>query len=160
MSSKFLTLTPWAKHFSTTSRLLKHDLGRPVNGSQKTLAKRDWSVPTKRTAPKRDWSKPVDRHAEKYPEESAKTHEHHINKFSKPPPKKSETVAQRKERKKREEELELMAREEAKQKKYIADRKAKQKAREAKDKQMKDVYIPEIINVANLSRILGIRLGK
>lgn len=158
MSSKFLTLTPWAKHFSTTSRLLKHDLGRPVNGSQKTLAKRDWSVPTKRTAPKRDWSKPVDRHAEKYPEESAKTHEHHINKFSKPPPKKSETVAQRKERKKREEELELMAREEAKQKKYIADRKAKQKAREAKDKQMKDVYIPEIINVANLSRILGIRL--
>ncbi|CAO3700918.1 unnamed protein product [Rhizopus stolonifer] len=158
MSSKFLTLTPWAKHFSTTSRLLKHDLGRPVNSSQKTLAKRDWSVPAKRTAPKRNWTKPVDHHAEKYPEESVKTHEHHINKFSKPPPKKSETVAQRKERKKREEELELMAREEAKQKKYIADRKAKQKAREAKDKQMKDVYIPEIINVANLSRILGIRL--
>ncbi|KAI8880485.1 translation initiation factor IF-2 [Backusella circina FSU 941] len=114
----------------------------------------------KKVAPKRDWSRPVDYHAEKHAGESHKLHERHVNKFSKFPPKKSETQAQKRERKQKEEELHLLARQEEKERQQIALRKAKQKAKEQQEmeNQMKDVYIPEIINVANLSRILGIRL--
>lgn len=139
----------------------------------KGLAKTNWSRPSqnktttdtvngKRVAPKRDWSRPVDFHSEKHAGETHKMHERHVNKFSKPPLKKAETQAQKRERKKREEELASMAKEEEKERQQIAMRKAKQKAKEKEEQsnQMKDVYIPEIINVANLSRILGIRIGK
>ncbi|KAG2209890.1 hypothetical protein INT46_005171 [Mucor plumbeus] len=137
----------------------------------KGLAKTNWSRPSqnktttdtvngKRVAPKRDWSRPVDFHSEKHAGETHKMHERHVNKFSKPPLKKAETQAQKRERKKREEELASMAKEEEKERQQIAMRKAKQKAKEKEEQsnQMKDVYIPEIINVANLSRILGIRI--
>ncbi|GAN02586.1 hypothetical protein MAM1_0024d02030 [Mucor ambiguus] len=140
----------------------------------KGLAKTNWSRPTqkksttattvdgKRVAPKRDWSKPVDLHSEKHAGETHKMHERHVNKFSKPPLKKAETLAQKRERKKREEELAAMAKEEEKERQQIALRKAKQKAKEKEEQmnQMKDVYIPEIINVANLSKVLGIRIGE
>ncbi|KAG1139755.1 hypothetical protein G6F37_009529 [Rhizopus arrhizus] len=154
-------------YLRTATRLLqqKADLGKPMsnvnNNTKRVLTKRDWSVPQqgKRTAPKRDWSRPVDKHTDKYPEETPKLHDRHVNKFSKPAPKRSETVAQRKERKKKEEELAALAKEEERQRRYIEERKAKQKAREQKamNQQMKDVYIPEIINTANLSRVLGVR---
>jgi translation initiation factor IF-2 len=151
--------------------------GTPNKGSKK-LSKTNWDRPSqkpaqtqaqtqapangKKVAPKRDWTRPVDHHAEKHAGESHKMHERHVNKFSKFPPKKSETQAQKRERKQKEEELTLLAREEEKERQQIAMRKAKQKAKEQQEveSQMKDVYIPEIINVANLSRILGIRLGK
>lgn len=143
---------------------------KPIKG----LAKTNWSRPSqkktttattvdgKRVAPKRDWSKPVDLHSEKHAGETHKMHERHVNKFSKPPLKKAETQAQKRERKKREEELAAMAKEEEKERQQIALRKAKQKAKEKEEQinQMKDVYIPEIINVANLSKVLGIRIGK
>lgn len=177
MSTKFLSLiqqqSKWAQgrpmYLRTTARLLqqKADLGKPMsnvnNNTKRVLTKRDWSIPQqgKRAAPKRDWSRPVDKHADKYPEETPKLHDRHVNKFSKPAPKRSETVAQRKERKKKEEELAALAKEEERQRRYIEERKAKQKAREQKamNQQMKDVYIPEIINTANLSRVLGVRFG-
>ncbi|KAL7321213.1 translation initiation factor IF-2 [Mucor circinelloides] len=138
----------------------------------KGLAKTNWSRPSqkktttatavdgKRVAPKRDWSKPVDFHSEKHAGETHKMHERHVNKFSKPPLKKTETQAQKRERKKREEELAALAKEEEKERQQIALRKAKQKAKEKEEQinQMKDVYIPEIINVANLSKVLGIRI--
>ncbi|CAO3634405.1 unnamed protein product [Mucor fragilis] len=141
---------------------------KPIKG----LAKTNWSRPSqkktttattvdgKRVAPKRDWSKPVDLHSEKHAGETHKMHERHVNKFSKPPLKKAETQAQKRERKKREEELAAMAKEEEKERQQIALRKAKQKAKEKEEQinQMKDVYIPEIINVANLSKVLGIRI--
>ncbi|CEG70421.1 Putative Translation initiation factor IF-2 [Rhizopus microsporus] len=152
----------------TSARLLKRDamdLGKPTGGAKtdKVFTKRNWQLPPetnggKRKAPKRDWSRPADMHPEKYPEESVKVHERHITRFTKSAPKKTETVAQKKERKKTEEELAALAKEEAKQRKYIEERKAKQKAKERREnQQVRDVYIPEVINVANLSRVLGVR---
>lgn len=164
------------QYFQTMSRVCIEEggLGKPT-GVKKTkgLAKTNWSRPSetataqrntetmgKRVAPKRDWNKPVDQHAEKHAGESYKTHERHVNKFAKPEPRKSETLQQKRERKKREEELHILAKEEEKERHQIAIRKAKLKAKEqAESNHMKDVYIPEIINVANLSRILGIRIG-
>lgn len=168
------------QYFQTASRVLREEegsgLGKPT-GVKKTkgLTKTDWSRPSaaaaggggarqegyKRVLPKRDWNKPVDQHAEKHAGESFKTHERHVNKFSKSEPKRSESLQQKRERKKREEELNALAKEEEKERQMIAIRKAKLKAKEqAESNHMKDVYIPEIINVANLSRILGIRIGK
>ncbi|KAI9257583.1 translation initiation factor IF-2 [Helicostylum pulchrum] len=168
------------QYFQTASRVYAEEvggLGKPT-GVKKTkgLAKTNWSRPSsatttqggaqrntdtmgKRVAPKRDWNKPVDQHAEKHAGESFKTHERHVNKFAKAEPRKSETLQQKRERKKREEELHMLAKEEEKERHQIAIRKAKLKAKEqAESNHMKDVYIPEIINVANLSRILGIRI--
>jgi translation initiation factor IF-2 len=169
-------------YFSTVNRLLKEEpvkvsgegLGKPSLGGQKKvkgLTKTNWNRPQrpqnnreapnngKRIAPRRDWTKPVDQHTEKHAGETHKLHERHVNKFSKQPPKR-ETQAQRSERKKREEELLALAKEEEKERQQIALRKAKQKAKEqAQKNQMKDVYIPEIINAANLSRVLGVRIG-
>ncbi|CAO3587578.1 unnamed protein product [Absidia cylindrospora] len=110
---------------------------------------------------KRNWTKPVDRHAEKHEGESRKLHERHINKFSKPP-REGETVAQRKERKRKEEELSLIMKQEAAAKRQMEQRQAKQRAKELAEKanRVRDVFIPEIINVANLSKVLGIRLEK
>ncbi|CAO3606817.1 unnamed protein product [Mucor hiemalis] len=170
-------------YFQTASRLFKDTatagLGKPTTGVKKTkgLAKTNWERPpqgsggnnratnnsgpnaARRVAPKRDWSKPVNQHVEKHAGETHKTHERHVNKFSKPPPKRTETQAQKRERKKREEELNALAREEEKERQQISIRKAKLKAKEqAESSQMKDVYIPQIINVANLSRVLGVRI--
>lgn len=114
-----------------------------------------------RTMPtKRNWTKPVDHHAEKHEGESAKRHERHINKFSKPP-REGETVTQRKERKRKEEELANIMKQEAAAKRHMEQRQAKQRAKELAEKEnrVRDVFIPEIVNVANLSKILGIRIG-
>ncbi|KAI8069321.1 translation initiation factor IF-2 [Gongronella butleri] len=112
-------------------------------------------------AVQRNWSKPVDSHPEKHQGEPRKQHERHINKFSKPP-REGETVAQRKERKRKEEELAQIMREEASAKRHLEQRQAKQRAKEQADKdaQIKDVYIPQIINVANLAKVFGIRMEK
>lgn len=155
-------------------------LGKPTLEGQKKmkgLSKTNWDRPQRtqqqqgnnrefadngdrRMAPKRNWNKPVDQHSEKHVGETQKLHERHVNKFSKQPTKR-ETQAQRNERKKREEELLALSKEEEKERHQFAIRKAKQKAKEQEQKnQMKDVYIPEIINVANLSRVLGVRMGK
>lgn len=162
------------RHFHTINVLKEEGLGglgKPT-GVKKTkgLVKTNWERPqegsrpsngAKKVAPKRDWNKPVDQHAEKHAGESFKTHERHVNKFAKPPPKRTETQAQKRERKKREEELNVLAKEEEKERHLISVRKAKLKAKEqAESNHMKDVYIPEIINVANLSRVLGVRIGK
>ncbi|KAI7888663.1 translation initiation factor IF-2 [Mucor mucedo] len=141
-------------------------LGKPMGAKKgKGLAKTNWdraSAPTtakRAVAPKRDWKKPVDQHAEKHAGESYKTHERHVNKFAPPPTKKTETIAQKRERKKKEEELHLLAKEEEKERHLMAVRKAKLKAKDlAESNHMKDVFIPEIINVANLSRVLGVRI--
>jgi translation initiation factor IF-2 len=131
------------------------------NSNNRTSAAGNANAAGRRVAPKRDWSKPVDQHVEKHAGETYKMHERHVNKFSKLPPKRTETQAQKRERKKREEELMALAREEEKERHQIAIRKAKLKAKEqAESNQIKDVYIPEIINAANLSRVLGIRIGK
>ncbi|KAG2206854.1 hypothetical protein INT47_007611 [Mucor saturninus] len=141
-------------------------LGKPMGAKKgKGLAKTNWdraSAPTtakRAAAPKRDWKKPVDQHAEKHAGESYKTHERHVNKFAPAPTKKTETIAQKRERKKKEEELHLLAKEEEKERHLMAVRKAKLKAKDlAESNHMKDVFIPEIINVANLSRVLGVRI--
>ncbi|KAI8992656.1 hypothetical protein BDB01DRAFT_779197 [Pilobolus umbonatus] len=164
------------RYFQISTRILKEGrgfgLGKPNLGlpgnKGKNLSKTNWNVsPLKETdakkkiAPKRDWTKPVDYHAEKHAGEPVKTHERHVNKFVKQDPRKKESAAVKNERKKREEELALFSKEEEKERHMIAARKAKQKAKEDEAlNKMKDVYIPEIINVANLSRILGIRLDK
>ena len=67
-----------------------------------------------------------------------------------------ETASQRKERKRREEEVALLIKQEEIEMQKLRSKKKKSQT----EKQMRDVYIPEIINVANLSRILGIRLGE
>lgn len=166
-----------ARFFQTSRQLLKEKSAKPVKDlglgkphtSQKKaggIAKTNWQrkeTPVASRAPKRDWSKPVDLHSEKHAGESQKLHEKHVNKFAKPAPRKSETTAQKKERKKREEELAALAKEEEKERRLIEARKAKQKQKEQQEidnNKMKDVYIPEIINVANLSKVLGIRIGK
>lgn len=155
-----------------TSHMLREGgtLGKPMGAKKgKGLAKTNWDRPTasttatmnKRVAPKRDWKKPVDQHAEKHAGESYKTHERHVNKFAPAPAKRTETIAQKRERKKKEEELHLLAKEEEKERHLMAVRKAKLKAKDlAESNHMKDVFIPEIINVANLSRVLGVRIGK
>ncbi|KAI8350151.1 translation initiation factor IF-2 [Blakeslea trispora] len=153
--------------FQTTTRL-GNKLGKPTESASgsKKIKRTDWQrpdqaakAPLKKVAPKRDWTRPVDQHVEKHAGETHKQHERHVNKFAKQPPRKSETQAQKRERKKREEELAALAREEEKERSQIEIRKAKQKAKENEaNNQMKDVFIPEIINVANLSRVLGIRL--
>jgi translation initiation factor IF-2 len=163
------------RFFQTSSRLFKEQpvndrgLGMPKMGTNKKktggITKTNWQrkAPTPAGhAPKRDWSRPVDLHSEKHAGESQKLHEKHVNKFSKPAPKKSETTAQKKERKKREEELSALAKEEEKERRQIELRKAKQKQKqkeEMESNKIKDVYIPEIINVANLSKVLGVRIG-
>ncbi|KAI8641717.1 translation initiation factor IF-2 [Parasitella parasitica] len=146
-------------------------LGAEGKKPSKGLGKTNWSrsaaqkttnntVDGKRVVPKRDWSRPVDFHSEKHAGETYKMHERHVNKFSKLPPRKAETQAQKRDRKKREEELASMEKEVEKERQQIAARKAKQKAKEQEDQsnKMKDIYIPEIINVANLSRVLGVRI--
>lgn len=169
-----------SRFFQTSARVLKEKSEKPVkdrslgglgmpklNTNNKKvggIAKTNWQrkdAPA-RQAPKRDWSRPVDLHAEKHAGESHKLHERHVNKFSKPAPKKSETNAQKKERKQREEELAALAKQEEKERHLMEARKAKQKRKEKEEMEankMKDVYIPEIINVANLSKALGVRIG-
>ncbi|KAL0079826.1 translation initiation factor IF-2 [Phycomyces blakesleeanus] len=116
------------------------------------------STSGKRISPKRDWTRPVDQHVEKYANELPKQHERHVMKFSKPPPV-NESATQRRERKQKEEELAKAIREEEKARQMILDRRAKQRAKEAElARQSQEVYIPEIINVANLSRVLGVRI--
>lgn len=165
--SKFLLLNAPFQHGIQrmrlhTSHVLKAEvggLGKPTGTrNTKGLAKKtNWD----RQPPTNKWNKPVDQHAEKHAGESFKTHERHVNKFSPPPVKRTETIAQKRERKKKEEELHLLAKEEEKERHLIAVRKAKLKAKDlAESNHMKDVFIPEIINVANLSRVLGVRIGK
>ncbi|ORX62468.1 translation initiation factor IF-2 [Hesseltinella vesiculosa] len=109
----------------------------------------------------RNWTKPVDFHAEKHEGESRKLNERHLNKFSKPP-REGESVTQRKERQRKEEELAKIIREEEQAKRHLEKRQARQRAKELADKenQTKDVYIPQIINVANLAKVFGIRMEK
>ncbi|KAF7723290.1 hypothetical protein EC973_002136 [Apophysomyces ossiformis] len=110
----------------------------------------------KRVPTKRDWTRSPanDRHPEKH--EAQKRH-------GVSPPlhrRTEETASQKRERKKLSEEMTLLQKEEERVREQARRRQAKLKAKEAaeKEKEVRDVYIPEIINVANLSRILGVRL--
>ncbi|CAO3616731.1 unnamed protein product [Cunninghamella blakesleeana] len=111
-------------------------------------------VPTKR-----DWTKPTDQHTEKHVGESKKLHDRRTNKFSKPP-REGETVGERKERKRKEELLNNLMKEEERAKKQLEQRQAKQRQKELAEKEniVRDVFIPEIVNVSNLSKILGVRI--
>ncbi|KAI8379190.1 uncharacterized protein BYT42DRAFT_567894 [Radiomyces spectabilis] len=112
----------------------------------------------RKMAPKRDWQIPSTKSGEKVESEVAKQAERQLKKLAKPV--REETVSQRKERKQKEEELAAILKEEERLREQMAKRKAKQRAKEEAEKanQIRDVYIPEIVNVANLSRILGVRL--
>ncbi|KAI8147948.1 hypothetical protein BJV82DRAFT_594031 [Fennellomyces sp. T-0311] len=142
----------------TQSTLLRNKLGQPSLGrplsktpghSDNKIAKTNWGRPeqapngkqSKRSVPEqREWTRPADLDKRQA-----------MKRKSRQP---TESASQRKERKKKEEEMALLMKQEELEMQKL---KAKKKAT-AEEKQVRDVYIPEIINVANLSRILGIRL--
>lgn len=62
--------------------------------------------------------------------------------------------------KKEDEELAAKLRQEEQALQHLAEKKAKKKQQQEEAVQMRDVYIPQVINVANLARVLGVRLGK
>ncbi|KAI9304402.1 translation initiation factor IF-2 [Cunninghamella echinulata] len=131
------------------------------NNNNNNNKKNNSSGSDKPVPKKRDWSKPIDQHIEKHEGEAItkKLQDRRINKFSKPP-REGESVAERKERKRKEELLNNLLKEEERAKKQLEQRQAKQRQKELaeKENQVRDVFIPEIINVSNLSKILGVRL--
>ncbi|KAI9485237.1 MAG: translation initiation factor IF-2 [Benjaminiella poitrasii] len=158
-------------YFQTASRQLQkeshsrgHGLGKPsLRGTESKqvkggMSKTDWTLSGRKVAPRRDWSRPNDMSKRHGDESSTKTmgrndnHSHMTSKRGSS----NETMAQRKERKRQEEELQALVKEEEKERRLIEARKTKEKT-ERQQHQVKDVYIPEIINVANLSRVLGVR---
>ena len=155
------------RRFLTQTTVLRDALGQPTLGrplSQKgdsKIAKTNWNRPEgkvdrngkqrpqqRRAVPEqRDWKRPADLDQKQAAKKQAKDRQ----RSSRP----AESASQRKERLKRQEEVQKLMKQEEME---VQKLKSKQKGAQ-EEKQMRDVYIPEIINVANLSRILGIRLG-
>ncbi|KAI7877743.1 translation initiation factor IF-2 [Lichtheimia hyalospora FSU 10163] len=147
----FVLGTQQCRRLLSTSTI-RYSLGKPnaLQGAagtrKKKIGKTDWSRPQQQQAQqgskrnkvpaKRDWSRPSDTEPKK--------------------PSQQQPREQRRERnKKRDEEVALfMKQQEAEMQKL----KAKQKAKAQEEKQIQDVYIPHVINAANLSRLLGVRL--
>ncbi|KAG0173060.1 hypothetical protein DFQ28_009980 [Apophysomyces sp. BC1034] len=138
--------------------------GNSSNGSNNNNSGNSGSGSTnsgnnRRVVPKRDWSRPAaDANVER--QDGQKLHDRHGHKFSKPERSGPESPGQKRERKKLSEQMTLIRKEEERVRYQAQKRQARLRAKEAaeKEKEVRDVYIPEIINVANLSRTLGIRL--
>lgn len=157
----FVLGTQQCRRLLSTSTI-RYSLGRPnaLEGAagprKKKIGKTDWSRPQQqqkqgqqqqgskrnKVPAKRDWSRPSDIESKKPPQQQQQQQQQRD---------------QRRERnKKRDEEVALfMKQQEAEMQKL----KAKQKAKAQEEKQVQDVYIPHVINAANLSRLLGVRLG-
>lgn len=110
------------------------------------MAKTDWSSPRAKpkssneklkTAPRRDWSRQQDN--------------------LKRPPRLS--PAERRAQKEQQHELNELLKQEQLTAQRIAERRKREK-KKSQEQQTREVFIPQIVNVTNLSRILGIRLGK
>ncbi|CDH51527.1 translation initiation factor if-2 [Lichtheimia corymbifera JMRC:FSU:9682] len=156
----FVLGTQQCRRLLSTSTI-RYSLGRPnaLEGAagprKKKIGKTDWSRPQQqqkqgqqqqgskrnKVPAKRDWSRPSDIESKKPPQQQQQQQQQRD---------------QRRERnKKRDEEVALfMKQQEAEMQKL----KAKQKAKAQEEKQVQDVYIPHVINAANLSRLLGVRL--
>ena len=152
-----ISKTDWGRTKPTDSSRNKPDYRNNNNNSNNNKQRRP--VPEKR-----DWTRPAD--LDKKQQQSRNKPagarggsntggNNRYNNNKKPPA--GETASQRKERKRREEEVALLMKQEEMEMQKL---RAKQKKQSQTEKQTRDVYIPEIINVANLSRILGIRLGE
>lgn len=141
------------------------------------IVKSKWARPTKSEPAKssgkkkgqdtsqRPQQRPSDHHPEKHIGEPPKQHQRHVEKFTQENKHKGDIKRNKKkeEDKAREREQERLA-----ALKYERELKAEAEAKERKnkleqeqaEKVQRDVYIPEVVNVANLAKILGIRLGK
>lgn len=150
----FVLGTQQCRRLLSTSTI-RYSLGKPkalegAAGTRKKIGKTDWSRPQQqqgskrnKVPAKRDWSRPTDME----PKQSSQQQQQQQQR----------SREQRRERnKKRDEEVALfMKQQEAEMQKL----KSKQKAKAQEEKQVQDVYIPHVINAANLSRLLGVRLG-
>ncbi|CDS05034.1 hypothetical protein LRAMOSA07563 [Lichtheimia ramosa] len=150
----FVLGTQQCRRLLSTSTI-RYSLGKPnalegAAGTRKKIGKTDWSRPQQqqgskrnKVPAKRDWSRPTDME----PKQSSQQQQQQQQQRSR---------EQRRERnKKRDEEVALfMKQQEAEMQKL----KSKQKAKAQEEKQVQDVYIPHVINAANLSRLLGVRL--
>ncbi|KAI9494750.1 hypothetical protein BDB00DRAFT_816915 [Zychaea mexicana] len=169
----------WFSHsyiLRSNGKLGQPALGRPLSNKQgdNKITKTNWArskpdstigiANQRRSVPeKRDWTRPADL------EKKQQQQQQQFKSKSRDTGFKSgggggggngkrsfgETASQRKERKKREEKVAVLMKQEETEMHKL---RAKQKKAAEVEQQTRDVYIPEIINVANLSRILGIRL--
>lgn len=140
-----------------------------ATGNRKPLAKTDWSAakpPKKKewkrspsqqqssSVPKpRDWSLSAEdkqKMRSKEPFERQQQQRH----------RKDESASERRERKRREEEIQALMKEEELAKRRLAEKHAKEQHQSEAEKQIPDVYVPQVISVANLSRLFGVRLGR
>lgn len=146
----------------------KQGAGVAATGNKPALKKTDWSAakPTKNkewkrspskqqssSVPKpRDWSLP--------PEQKQKIRAKEPTPDKKKQHRKDESASERRERKRREEEMQALMKEEELAKRRLAEKHAKEQRQSEAEKQIPDVYVPQVISVANLSRLFGVRLGK
>ncbi|KAL1926545.1 hypothetical protein VTP01DRAFT_5666 [Rhizomucor pusillus] len=144
----------------------KQGAGVAATGNKPALKKTDWSAakPTKNkewkrspskqqssSVPKpRDWSLP--------PEQKQKIRAKEPTPDKKKQHRKDESASERRERKRREEEMQALMKEEELAKRRLAEKHAKEQRQSEAEKQIPDVYVPQVISVANLSRLFGVRL--
>ncbi|KAI9317944.1 hypothetical protein BX666DRAFT_1933144 [Dichotomocladium elegans] len=158
----------WLTHTSA-----RHSLGEPnllsqAGNQKKRIAKTDWSRPqhaeqkqgqgknrgsnqtARRVPAQRDWSRPP---AANMPSRQQQQQQQQQQQPSLAQSR-SRTESNHERNKRRDEEVALfMKQQEAEMKKM-----KQKKTKVVEEKPMQDVYIPHVINVANLSRLLGIRL--
>ncbi|KAI8581200.1 hypothetical protein K450DRAFT_233592 [Umbelopsis ramanniana AG] len=111
----------------------------------------------------RQQPKPTDHHPEKHAGEAPKLHQRHVEKFTQEHKHKGDI---KRSKKKEEEKARVLEQERLAALKYEKELKAEAEAKERKnkleqakaEKVQRDVYIPEVVNVSNLAKILGIRL--
>jgi flagellar biosynthesis GTPase FlhF len=113
----------------------------------------------------RQHQRAFDKHPEKHTGEPPKLHQRHVEKFTQEHKHKGDL---KRSKKKEEEKARKLEEERLAALKYERQLKAEAEAKEKKnrmeqeqvEKAQRDVYIPEVVNIANLARVLGIRLGK
>lgn len=105
----------------------------------------------------------TDKHPEKHMGEPPKLHQRHVEKFTqehkhKGDAKRSKKKEEEKARIREEERLAAIKYEKELKAEAVAKEKKNRLEQEQAEKVQRDVYIPEVVNVANLARVLGIRL--
>ncbi|KAI7872529.1 translation initiation factor IF-2 [Spinellus fusiger] len=111
----------------------------------------------RRIPPKRDWTRSTEQPTENMPHQKPLPYERQAGSSAAIPL--HESPAQRRERMQKEEELAKAAEEVRKQRYYMQQKRDRQKQKEAEAAKLaQEVYIPEVINVANLARLLGVRI--
>ncbi|KAJ2957298.1 hypothetical protein NQZ79_g6981 [Umbelopsis isabellina] len=138
------------------------------------IVKNKWARPDSATKPMgkkkpqdnkadRPHQQALDKHPEKHMGEPTKLHQRHVEKFTQEHKHKGDA---KRSKKKEEEKARIREEERLAAIKYEKELKAEAEAKEKKnrleqeqaEKVQRDVYIPEVVNVANLARVLGIRL--